>query len=48
MVHLGILKRMLSPQKSPFYLKVQLIEQVLCNDADKDMEAILWEREKYW
>ena len=30
------------------YLKVQLIEQVLCNDADKDIEAILWEREKYW
>ena len=31
-----------------FYLKVQLIEQVLCNDADKDIEAILWQREKYW
>ena len=24
------------------YLKVQLIEQVLCNDADKDIEAVLW------
>ena len=31
-----------------FYLKVQLIEQVVCKDADKDVEAILWEREKYW
>ena len=30
-----------------FYLKVQFIEQVFCNDVDKDIEAILWEREKY-
>ena len=29
------------------YLKVQLIEQVFC-DASKDIESILWEREKYW
>ena len=36
------------PSNPHFYLKVQLIEQVLCNDADKDIEVILWEREKYW
>ena len=36
------------PSNPHNYLKVQLIEQVLCNDADKDIEAILWEREKYW
>ena len=36
------------PSNSHFYLKVELIEQVLCNDADNDIEAILWEREKYW
>ena len=35
------------PSNPHFYLKVQLIEQVLCNDIDKDIEAILWEREKY-
>ena len=29
------------------YLKVQLIEQVVCNDVDKDIEAIACEREKY-
>ena len=29
------------------HLKVQLIEQVFC-DASKDIESILWEREKYW
>ena len=28
--------------------RFQLIEQVLFNDADKDIEAILWEGEKYW
>ena len=28
------------------YLKVQLIEQVFC-DVSKDIETILWEREKY-
>ena len=28
------------------YLKVQLIEQVYC-DTSKDMESILWEREKH-
>ena len=28
-------------------LKVQLIEQVFC-DASKDLESVLWEREKYW
>ena len=28
------------------YLKVQLIEQMFCN-ASKDIESILWEREKY-
>ena len=26
---------------------MQFIEQVFC-DASKDMESILWEREKYW
>ena len=26
----------------------KLIEQIFCNDADKDIEAILWERQKYW
>ena len=36
------------PNNPHFYLKVQLIEQVLSNDVDKDVEAILWEREKYW
>ena len=36
------------PSNPNFYLKVQLIEQVFCNDVDKDIEAILWEREKYW
>ena len=36
------------PSNPHNYLKVQLIEQVLCNGADKDIEAILWEREKYW
>ena len=35
------------PSNPHFYLKVQLIEQELCNDLDKDDEAILWEREKY-
>ena len=30
------------------YIKDQLIEQVVRNDADKDIQAILWEREKYW
>ena len=29
------------------YLKVHLMEQVFC-DASKDIESILWEREKYW
>ena len=29
------------------YLKVQLIEQVFC-DSCKDIESILWKREKYW
>ena len=29
------------------YLKVQLIEQVFY-DASKDIENILWKREKYW
>ena len=24
------------------------MEQVLCNDVDKDIEAILWERENQW
>ena len=33
---------------NPFqYLKVQLIEQVHCNDL-KNIEDILWDREKYW
>ena len=36
------------PSNPHFYLKVQLIEQVFCNDVDKDIEAILWEREKDW
>ena len=36
------------PSNPHFYLKVQLIEQVFCNDVDKDIEVILWEREKYW
>ena len=36
------------PSNPQNYFKVQLIEQVLCNDADKDIEAILWEREEYW
>ena len=37
------------PPSNPHnYLKVQLIKQVLCNDADKDIEAIPSEREKYW
>ena len=36
------------PSNPHSYLKVQLIEQVQCNDAYKDIEAILWEREKYW
>ena len=36
------------PSNSYFYLKVLLIEQVLCDDADKDIEAILWKREKCW
>ena len=29
------------PINPHFYLKVQLIEEVLCNDADKDIGAIL-------
>ena len=33
------------PSNPHFYLKVQLIEQVFCNDVDKDIEAILWELE---
>ena len=33
------------PSNPHFYLKVQLIEQVFCNDVDKDVEAILWECE---
>ena len=33
---------------NPFqYLKVQLIEQVHCNDLE-NIEDILWDREKYW
>ena len=36
------------PSNAHFYLKVQLIEQVFCNDVGKDIEAILWEREKCW
>ena len=36
------------PSNPHFYLKVQLIEQVLCSDADKVIEVIRWEREKYW
>ena len=36
------------PSNPHFYLKVQLIEQVFCNDVDKDIEVILWEREKCW
>ena len=36
------------PRNPHFYLKVQLIEQVLCNVADKDIVAILWESEKYF
>ena len=36
------------PSNPHFYLKVQLIEQVFCNDVDKDIEAILWEHEKDW
>ena len=36
------------PSNPHNYLKVQLIEEVLCNDADKDIEAILWERKKSW
>ena len=35
------------PINSYGYLKVQLIQQVFC-DASKDIESILWEREKYW
>ena len=35
------------PSNPHNYLKVQLIEQVLCNGADKDIETILWERQKY-
>ena len=34
--------------KHHFYLKLQLIEQVFCNDVDKSIEAILCERENYW
>ena len=29
------------------YLKVQLIEQVHCNNLE-NIEDILWDREKYW
>ena len=29
------------------YLQVQLIEQVF-SDVGKDLESVLWEREKYW
>ena len=36
------------PSNPHFYLKVQLMEQGFCNDVDKDIETILWEREKYW
>ena len=36
------------PCNHHFYLKVQHIEQVLCNDTDKDIKAILRERENYW
>ena len=36
-----------SPINPCDYLKVQPIEQILC-DANKDTESILWEREKYW
>ena len=35
------------PINSHDYLKVQLIEQVFCDDS-KDIEIILWECEKYW
>ena len=36
------------PSNPHFYLKVQLIEQVFCNGVNKDIEAILGKREKYW
>ena len=36
------------PSNPHFYLKVQFIEQMFFNDVDKDIEAILWEHEKYW
>ena len=36
------------PSNNHFYLKVYLIEQVLCSDTAKDIEVILWEHEKYW
>ena len=36
------------PSNPHFYLKVYVIEQVFYNDVDKDIEAFLWEREKYW
>ena len=36
------------PSNPHFHLKVQLIEQVFCNGVDKDIEACLWEHEKYW
>ena len=47
MVHLGILITYTVTPAIPIFIKVQLIQQVLCNGADKDVEAILWEREKY-
>ena len=34
------------PSNPHFYLKVQFIEQVFCNDVYKDIEAILWERDR--
>ena len=43
---LGILIASAVTPVIPIFLKT-FIEQVLCNDADKDIEAILWEREKY-
>ena len=36
------------PSNPHFYLKVYVIEQVFYNDVDKDIEAFLWECEKYW
>ena len=35
------------PRNPYFYLKDQLIQNVLCDDADKNIQAILREREKY-